>query len=153
MSTIHKHIEYSKINHYIYVGTNFCCKVHFSGKLLKEKIEADISLEENHLDSPFGVKYYLWLPVKDHRAPTRIQFFIGVSMIHYLIGARKKIYVHCKNGHGRAPTLIAAYLLTQGMSVKETLTFLKSKRAGVDIRPAQINALKKFKRLYQKLNK
>ena len=55
-----------------------------------------------------------------------------------------------KNGHGRAPTLVAAYLITQGMSVKKAIDFLKSKRAGVDIRPVQINTLKKFQKLHKK---
>jgi len=152
MSIQHKHTEYSKINRYIYIGTNFCCKKHFDKNLLKRGISTDISLEEIKIDTPLGVKCYLWLPVKDHTPPTLYQFLVGVSCIDNAVKTKNKVYVHCKNGHGRAPTLVAAYLLTQGMSVEEALGFLKSKREGVHIRPAQLNALKKFKGLYQKFD-
>lgn len=145
----HKHTEYSKINDYIYIGTNFCCQKHLDKNLLKKGITADISLEEIRMDTPFGVKCYLWLPVKDHYPPTMYQFLIGVSCIDNAVKTKNKIYVHCKNGHGRAPTLVAAYLIIQGMSVKETIDFLRSKRAGVNILPAQLSALTKFQKSYK----
>lgn len=141
----HHHTEYSKITDYIYIGTNECCqKKLFAEKLLKEGIKADISLEERRIDAPFGVKYYLWLPVKDHTALTALQFRIGIAVISQLIEAKKKIYIHCEKGHGRAPTLVAAYLMTQGMKLREAIDFLKSKRPGVYIHPKQRSALKNF---------
>lgn len=149
MSIPHKHTEYSKINQYIYIGTNFCCQKHFDKSLLKKGITADISLEEIKIDTPFGVKCYLWLPVKDHYPPTMYQFLIGVSCIDNAIKTKNRLYVHCKNGHGRAPTLIAAYFVSQGMSVDKVIALLKSKRAGVNLRPAQLNALRKFKKYIQ----
>lgn len=152
MPQSHTHTEYSQINPYIYIGTNFCCQRHFDKSLLKKGITADISLEEIRIDSPFGVMCYLWLPVKDHYPPTRYQFLIGVSCIDTAIKTKNKLYIHCKNGHGRAPTLVAAYFISQGMSVNEAVAFLKSKRAGVHIRPAQLNALKKFKTYIQRQN-
>lgn len=63
--------EHSKITKYIYIGTNMCCQqTYFNKNLLKKGIKADISLEEVKIDQPFGVKFYLWLPTKDHKAPT-----------------------------------------------------------------------------------
>lgn len=150
MSVPHKHTEYSKINQYIYIGTNACCQRHFDKNLLKKGITTDISLEEIRMDTPFGIKCYLWLPVKDHTAPSLYQFTMGVSCIANAVKIKNKIYVHCKNGHGRAPTLVAAYFITQGMSTKEAIAFLKSKRAGVHLMPSQINALKKFRAVYFK---
>lgn len=140
----HKHTEYSKINQYIYIGTNFCCQKHFDGELLKKGITTDISLEEIRIDTPFGVKCYLWLPVKDHYSPTMYQFLMGVYCIDNAVKNKNKIYVHCKNGHGRAPTLVAGYLISQGMSVSEAFDFLMSKRAGVNPTPRQLEALEKF---------
>lgn len=146
----HRHTPWSKITDYIYVGTNECCqRKQFIKELLKEGIEADISLEEIRIDAPFGVKYYLWLPVKDHTAPTLLQFQIGVATINQLVKAKKRIYIHCEKGHGRAPTLVTAYLMTQGMELEEAIAFLKSKRLGTYIHPEQKSALKKFKNLYE----
>lgn len=148
MAYKHKHAPYSKITDYIYIGTNECCqKKGFIKELLKEGIEADISLEEIRIDVPFGVEYYLWLPVKDHTAPTPLQFNIGIAVISQLVEAKKKIYIHCEKGHGRAPTLVAAYFITQGMRVEEAIDFIKSKRPGIYLHQKQRSALKRFKNL------
>ena len=143
----HKHVPYSEITDYIYIGTNECClKEKFIKKLLKKGIKADISLEEKKIDAPFGVKYYLWLPVKDHTAPSPLQFKIGVSTIDQLVKAKTKVYIHCENGHGRAPTLAAAYLISRGMKPREAIDFLKSKRPRIHLYPSQLKALKKFRK-------
>lgn len=146
----HKHVPYSKITDYIYIGTNECClRKKFIKKLLKEGVKADISLEDKRIDAPFGVKYYLWLPVKDHTSPSLLQFKIGVSMIDRLVRAKTKVYIHCENGHGRAPTLAAAYLIGQGMKIKEAIDFLKSKRPRIHLYSSQLEALKKFRKVVQ----
>lgn len=147
----HQHVPYSKITDYIYIGTNECClREKFAKKLLKNGIKADISLEERKIDAPFGVKYYLWLPVKDHTPPNPLQFKIGVSIIDQLVKAKTKVYIHCEKGHGRAPTLVAAYLINQGMGLEEAIDFLKSKRPGIFIHSKQVTALKKFEKWLKK---
>lgn len=148
---LHRHAPYSKITDYIYIGTNECCqKKGIIKELLKEGIEADISLEEIRIDAPFGVKYYLWLPVKDHTAPNPLQFKIGVSIIDQLVKEKKKVYIHCEKGHGRAPTLMVGYLIIKEIELKEAIEFLKSKRSGVYIHPEQLNALKNFQKSIKK---
>lgn len=74
-----------------------------------------------------------------------MQFRIGVAMIDYLVKVKKKIYIHCEKGHGRASTLAVAYLIAQGMKLEEGINFLKSKRPGIYIQPKQRSALKRFK--------
>lgn len=145
-----QHIEYSKINKYIYIGTNQCSQEHFSKELIKKGICADISLEEKRLDTPLGVKFYLWLPTKDHRAPSEIQLEIGVKALSDLIKAKMKVYIHCKNGHGRAPLLAAAYFIKNGMSLEKAISLLKSKRSGVHFHPVQLKVLKKFEKAHLK---
>jgi len=146
----HKHTNYSRIDATITIGTNFCCTIHFNKNLLKQGITTDISLEEMRIDTPFGVTCYLWLPVRDHTPPSPYQLLVGVSCIENAVKAKQKIYVHCENGHGRAPTLVAAYYITKGMSVEKAIIFLKSKRTGIYIRPAQVRALKQFKKMLLK---
>ncbi len=138
--------EYSKITSYIYIGTNQCCQQHFRKSLVRKNIKADISLEEKRLDQPFGVKYYLWLPTKDHRAPTSKQLLIGANFIKQLVDRGIKVYVHCEHGHGRAPTLVAAYLIMKGKSAKEAIRLIKEKRPAVHPNKFQIMALENFQR-------
>lgn len=139
-----KELEYSEITDGIYIGTNQCCQTHFDDKLKKEGITADISLEDERLDAPFGVDFYVWIPVKNHAAPRPDQLEFGVSVIEKLIAMGKKVYVHCKNGHGRAPTLVAAYLIKKGKNPEEAETFIKTKRPQMHLEEAQRQALREF---------
>ncbi len=138
--------EYSKITEYIYIGTNQCCKLHFENSLIKKEIKADISLEEKRLDQPFGVDFYLWLPTKDHKSPIFKQLSLGANFIKQLVDNKIKVYIHCEHGHGRAPTLVAAYFILKGKSVREALEIIKKKRPSIHPNKVQINSLENFKR-------
>jgi protein-tyrosine phosphatase len=138
-------LEYSYITDGIYVGTNQCCMVGFAEVLIdKEKIEADMSMEAERIDSAFGVDYFVWLPVVDHAAPKLEQLEFGVEVLNKWVSMKKKIYIHCQNGHGRAPTMVAAYLINKGMEVKEAIEFIKNKRPEIHLEDVQIKSLEKF---------
>ena len=139
-----KILEYNHITDGIYIGTNQCCQTHFDEKLKKEGITADISLEEERADIPFGIEFYVWIPVKNHTPPKEEQFDFGVSVLEKLVAMRKKVYVHCQNGHGRAPTLVAGYLIRQGKTPMEAIEFIKSKRPTIHLEEAQRLALNTF---------
>ena len=138
-------IEYTQITEEIFIGTNACCKAHFDEKLLKKGIVADISLESEKLDTPWGIKYFLWLPTIDHTAPTLGALVLGTQMLTFLVNQKMKIYVHCHNGHGRAPTLVAAYLISTGLSIKKSIKLIAKQRPEIHIEPVQKAILEKFK--------
>lgn len=144
----HERTDFSKITPYIYIGTNFCCKVHFDKKLLKLGIKTDISLEDSKVDTPFGVKTYLWLPVKDHYTPTLYQLQMGADVIENAVQNKEKIYVHCKNGHGRAPSLVIGYFIHKGMKMKDAISLIEKKRPEIHLQKTQLSALKKFEEMY-----
>ncbi len=141
----HPDFNYSYITDGISIGNNACCAMHFSEILAKkEGIVADISLEEDKLDHPFGVEAYLWLPTPDHTAPTPDQLTLGVQSLETLVLQEKKVFVHCKNGHGRAPTLVAAYLVHRGMTVSDAEALIKKQRPGIHLQDAQRQALEAY---------
>ncbi len=142
-SPVHN-LEYNLITDGIYVGNNLCCQNHFDEKLRTEGLEADLSLEETKIDAPFGAKYYLWLPLPDHTAPTPEQLDLGVTFLQKMVALGKKTYVHCQHGHGRAPTLVAAYLIKQGKTAQEAMDFVKSKRPSIHLDQPQVDALIAF---------
>ena len=123
--------EYSRITPSIFLGTDMCCRPHFKSELLRRGVRADISLREKHIDSPFGVDYFLWLPTKDHYAPTQKQLLVGATTIDTLVRQKVNVYVHCKAGHGRSPTLVAAYFVLVGKSAKEAVAYVKKRRPGI----------------------
>ena|SRR3989338_7535777 len=137
--------EYSQITKFIYIGTNMCCQAHFDKSLLRKRIKADISLEEKRLDQPFGVDYFLWLPTKDHQAPAMKQLRMGVAFLKEALKQKIKCYVHCQRGHGRAPTLVAAFLVSEGMDTQEALALIKKKRPDIHPNKRQMAIVKKFK--------
>lgn len=135
-------LEFNYITDGIYIGTNQCCQIHFDDVLVKEGITYDISLEKNQVDNPFGVVSYIWIPAEDHQAPTQEQIEFGVSVLEKIVAMGKKVYVHCKNGHGRAPTLVAAYFIKQGKTVDEAVALVKEKRPQIHLEDVQKKALK-----------
>lgn len=141
----HPLFEYNDIDDNIFVGTNQCCQTHFDKELLEKGVTVDISLEEESLDAPFGAEMFLWLPTKDHTPPKQDQLKLGVQMIDAVIAQDKKVYVHCKNGHGRAPTLVAAYYISKGMSVDDALKKIQDRRKTIHLDKNQIDALEEFK--------
>lgn len=140
----HVEINYSQITEQIFVGTNACCKMHFDATLLRQGVTADISLESERIDAPWGIKYFLWLPTIDHTAPTMEALALGVQMLRFCIDRGLKVYVHCKNGHGRAPTLVAAYLVSQGMTVAKAIKTIQKQRKEIHVEPVQLARLQQF---------
>jgi protein-tyrosine phosphatase len=146
-SHIHKPgdpLDYNYITDGIFIGTNQCCSMGLSEVLKKEGITADISLEDVRIDNPFGVEMYTWLPTKDHTPPSPDQLAVGISNIGKFVSQKRKVYVHCKNGHGRATTLVAAYLISTGKTPEEAIAIVKKGRPTMHLQDAQQEALDKF---------
>jgi len=146
----HKHksgepLDYHYIDGGIYQGTNQCCMSGLAEVLEKEGISSDISLEDIRLDQPFGVDMYIWIPIADTTPPTPQQLDFGVSSLEKMVAQGRKIYVHCKNGHGRATTLTAAYFIkTKNMGAKEAFEYVKKHRPSVHLTDEQMQALETY---------
>ncbi len=135
-------MEFSQIDEQVFIGTNKCCVDHFKIGLLDRGVSCDISLEGEMLDQPFGVECFVWLPTPDHTAPTRQNIDVGVAALDEMMKQGRKVYIHCKNGHGRAPTFYAAYLvMKQRLSVEDALARISSKRPEMHLDAAQLDLL------------
>lgn len=141
----HEKVEYSRITPHIYIGTNLCCYDH-AGFLRKLGVSVDIDLEYTHAaaEKP-RMDITLYLPTRDHHAPALDKLIVGTALIDASVKSKKKVYVHCKNGHGRAPTLAAAHFIAQGMTPEQAVSFLKKKRPVVHLNREQMSALRNFK--------
>ncbi|PLS81622.1 hypothetical protein CYG49_01650, partial [Candidatus Saccharibacteria bacterium] len=67
----------------------------------------------------------LHLPTTDMTAPTVKDLKEGIAFITRHIRAGGTVYVHCRQGEGRGPTMAAAYLISTGMSVEDAIAHLK----------------------------
>lgn len=146
--------EYSKITDQIYIGSDLCrgpvCPVH-TVEFKKLGICGEINLEvENPEMPPKSIDVYLWLPVVDKEAPSQDQLMIGTAALKQMIDLGNTVYVHCRNGHGRSPTLVAAYLIRyQKMSVDEAIESVAKKRPEVHLEDRQKMALQEFWQLWK----
>lgn len=136
--------DYDEINEEVIIGTNMCCQYGFEKELLVRGVTADVSLEKDKVDAPKGVQYFLWLPTEDEHAPTQDQLTLGVEDLTFFKARNIKVYIHCKNGHGRATTLYMAFLMKNGMGLDQALASIKEKRPGVHLTEEQLRALKTF---------
>ena len=85
---------------------------------------------------------YLCLPTLDHTAPTPVQI---KSALDFIAAEKpfRKVLVHCAAGHGRSATVIAAWLLQNGVvkTAVEANDYMKRIRSGVRLKPAQLRVL------------
>lgn len=141
--------NHSRITDHIVVGSDLCkggsCPVH-SHVFGQMHIAAEIDLETEH-DEPVTprLEAYIRLPVPDHQAPSQVQLQIGAYVMHKFVQQNKNIYVHCRNGHGRAPTFVAAYLIQyEGFDVTAAVAYVKNKRPEIHLELVQMQTLEQF---------
>ena len=141
--------DYSKITGKIYIGSDLCkgsvCPVHGPEfKKLGVCVEINLSAEKKEMP-PDEIDSYTWMPVVDGYPPSFDQLNIGTSVINQAIKNGETVYVHCKNGHGRSPTMVVAYLIRyRDMGVDEAINFIAKKRPEIHIEKSQKSALKDF---------
>lgn len=138
MAKKHVLMEYSQIEDQVFIGTNACCTTHFKTELLDKDVTCDISMEKERLDNPYGVDCFLWLPTVDHTPPSMHNTLVGLEALQEILRQGRKVYIHCKNGHGRAPTFFAAFLiLKRGLHVEDAIARIAAKRPEIHIESNQ----------------
>lgn len=129
MEHMHTKMSYNQITDYIYAGNNLCCQTHFDMELLSKGITADISLEAERLDNPHGVKYFFWFPWEEDAAPSDDLIDLAMKVLDDTVTSGVKVYIHCKNGHGRTSTFLASYFIYKHrISAEEALKKVFEKR-------------------------
>ncbi|MCO5189487.1 MAG: dual specificity protein phosphatase family protein [Anaerolineae bacterium] len=135
-------LRYSRITPTVYVGPQF----NQRGKraLEKEGIVGDINMRIEFDDAAHGLALaeYCYLPTIDDAAPTMAHLLEGAAFAERVIGNGGKVYIHCAGGIGRAPTMAAAYFMSQGMSLDEALALIKKTRPFINIMPPQMARLR-----------
>jgi protein-tyrosine phosphatase len=81
-------------------------------------ITAVLNLRREHDDRKREIctDRYLYLPTTDNTPPSIEDLQRGVDFIGKELADGGAVYVHCGVGVGRAPTMVAAYLISQGMT-------------------------------------
>lgn len=137
-------LEFSEVTPQIYVGPQYGRR----GKRLLEahNITAVVNMRIEYDDAAHGVALpaYCHLPTVDDAAPPVDLLQRGVDFIDQVIKEGGKVYIHCKGGIGRAPTMAAAYLISQGLTLDDALARIMKVRPFIYITPPQMQALKHY---------
>jgi dual specificity MAP kinase phosphatase len=87
---------------------------------------------------------YLHLPTPDQTPPRLEDLEKGSAFIEEKILKGGKVYIHCRQGQGRGPSMVIAYLLRIGMTFDDALAMVKTVRKFIKPTPEQIARLREF---------
>jgi protein tyrosine phosphatase len=110
-----------------------------------------INLRREFDDQLLGLKIpnYLYLPTADDDSPAMADLERGVAFITREIENKGKVYVHCGAGVGRAPTMAAAFLVSQGDTPAQAVDRIRAVRSFIRLTRVQREKLQQF---YEQLN-
>ena len=102
-----------------------------------------INMRSEFCDREAGLAppYYLRLPTVDDEAPTAEQLRQGVVFIEEQLLQGRGVYVHCAAGTGRAATMVAAYLVSQGLPPEAAWAQIRRVRPFIRPTPVQYTAI------------
>jgi len=105
-------------------------------KLHNEGVRAVINLCEEYSGATIQYSHYgivqLNLPTIDYTAPSLYDIETGITFIDKYASQNQSVYVHCKAGAGRSPTLVLCYLLSKGYTRESAQKFIKDIRTQVN---------------------
>lgn len=143
-------LQYCRVTPQVYVGSQY----RWMGKQLLERegINAVVNMRNEFDDSAHNLtlEHYCYLPTVDDDAPSMQALTRGVTFMQDVITRGGKIYIHCAGGVGRAPTMAAAYYISQGMSVNSALAMISKVRPFIYITPVQMERLGEWSQKWQK---
>ncbi|RFZ91268.1 protein phosphatase [Mucilaginibacter conchicola] len=96
--------------------------------------------------------HYLHLPTPDNTPPDMNDLIRGADFADREIKGGGKVYIHCRQGLGRGPTMCIAYLLKTGLTVDDGIAMIKKVRPFINPRPGQIERLRELEAYYAQLH-
>lgn len=136
----------------LYVGPQYNAR----GKQWLERngFNGDVNMRIEFDDAEHGLalEHYCYLPTVDETPPTIEHLQEGVEFIQRILDEGGKVYIHCMGGVGRAPSMAAAYFLSTGMTLEDSIAKIKKARPFITILPEQMERLQEFEALHHTEN-
>jgi protein-tyrosine phosphatase len=135
--------RYSQITPQIYIGGQH--RRYGWEDMTAQGITAVVNMRHSD-DVKRGVasERYLHLPTTDNTPPSLEHLRQGVDFIADEIARGGVVYVHCGVGVGRAPTMVAAYLISTGMTSAQAWQLIRKTRPFIWPMRWQVKQVEKF---------
>jgi dual specificity MAP kinase phosphatase len=114
--------------------------------LVKRGITAVVNMRGEFSDRRSNIipGQYLHLPTVDNTPPTLEQLYQGIEFMKQEIEQGGKVYVHCWEGIGRGPTMVAAYLVSTGMTAEDAWKHIRKIRPFIRPTDAQVAQIERL---------
>src|SRR5262245_52118598 len=122
--------------------------------LRDQGIQLLVSLTENPLRRDWineAGLFSMHVPVEDLQAPSQKQIDLCLSAIAKARANEFGVGIHCGAGLGRTGTILACYLVTQGLNGRDAIARTRQLRPGSIETPEQEEAIEEFARRRRKL--
>jgi len=116
-------------------------------ELARQSVSLLINLHERPHDPARLTRHgltELHLPVADFTPPSQAQLDRGIAAITAATAAGERVAVHCGAGRGRTGTLLACYLIYQGLDADAAIARVRAIRPGSVETRAQAAAVKAY---------
>ena len=142
-------LKNSQITANLYLGSQY--NLIGLQKLKKLGITAIVNMRMHSVydDAHFAHIKYIHLPTFDNTPPEIEDLIKGASFVENEIKNGGKVYIHCREGLGRGPTMTIAYLLKIGVEFDDAFNMIKKVRPFINPRPEQIMRLKELEIIYK----
>lgn len=119
-------------------------------KLKQLGVTAIVNMREHPVfrESQYEGFHYLHLPTVDNTPPPLETLLKGADFVTREIEAGGKVYIHCRQGLGRGPTMTIAYLISTGLTFEDAFALVKKVRTFINPRPGQVERLKELEQYY-----
>jgi len=119
-------------------------------KLKEMKITAIVNMRISsvHKEADYVGLKYLHLPTPDQTPPSIESLAKGAEFVENEIKNGGKVYIHCRQGQGRGPSMAIAYLLKIGLTFDDALKLIKKVRTFIRPTSEQIIRLKELEKFF-----
>jgi protein-tyrosine phosphatase len=137
-------LERSKITASLFLGSQY--NLIGLEKLKRIGITAIVNMRIHNVYNSAthkGVRY-LHLPTMDNKPTSILNLIKGIHFIENEITLGGKVYVHCRQGLGRGPSMVIAYLIFKGNIFDDAFRLVKNVRPFINPRQSQVARLREL---------
>lgn len=137
-------MEFSQITPMLYVGSRFAPGDWHIMAALGVTVDINLMVESADRFPGSAPEVYLWLPTADWFGPSVHTMQTGAAFINLMIEQDRRVYVHCSEGVGRSPMLVAAYFVYTGTPPDDALAYVQSRHDRTKPNQNQVDTLHQF---------